>query len=134
MKVCIVGASGKLVRYVVPHTLGAGPGPNPRVRGIRRTKDSEELKEGRGGQKNACRPYRHGHSHVERTGVLTAVLTALLLLSRNVAAAIWMEGPDFRLTSPLLKTLALGMRQIEEGKVLPAGDVIERLRGRRTDH
>jgi prevent-host-death family protein len=31
-------------------------------------------------------------------------------------------------TMALLKILALGMRQIEEGKVLPAEDVIKRLR------
>ena len=31
-------------------------------------------------------------------------------------------------TMALLKILALGMRQIEEGKVLPAEDVIRRLR------
>jgi prevent-host-death family protein len=31
-------------------------------------------------------------------------------------------------TMALLKILALGMRQIEEGKVLSAGDVIRRLR------
>ena len=34
-------------------------------------------------------------------------------------------------TMALLKILALGMRQIEEGKVLPAEDVIKRLRERR---
>ena len=33
-------------------------------------------------------------------------------------------------TMALLKILALGMRQIEEGKVLPAEDVIKRLRER----
>ena len=33
-------------------------------------------------------------------------------------------------TMALLKILALGMRQIEEGKVLPAEDVIQRLRER----
>jgi prevent-host-death family protein len=32
-------------------------------------------------------------------------------------------------TMALLKMLALGMRQIEEGKVLPAEDVLRRLRG-----
>jgi hypothetical protein len=32
----------------------------------------------------------------------------------------------------LLKMLALGTRQIEEGKVQPAGDVIRRLRDRST--
>lgn len=34
-------------------------------------------------------------------------------------------------TMALLKILALGLRQIEEGKVLPAEDVIRRLRERR---
>ena len=34
-------------------------------------------------------------------------------------------------TMALLKILALGMRQVEEGKVLPAEKVIERLRERR---
>ena len=33
-------------------------------------------------------------------------------------------------TMALLKILALGMRQIEAGKILPAEDVIRRLRGR----
>ena len=37
-------------------------------------------------------------------------------------------------TMALLKILALGMRQIEEGKVLPAEDVIKRLRERREAH
>jgi len=34
----------------------------------------------------------------------------------------------------LLKILALGMRQIEEGKVLPAEDVVKRLRERWEAH
>jgi prevent-host-death family protein len=34
-------------------------------------------------------------------------------------------------TMALLKILALGMRQVEEGNVLPAEDVIKRLRERR---
>ena len=36
-------------------------------------------------------------------------------------------------TIALLKILSLGIRQIEEGKVLPAENVIERLRERRED-
>ena len=35
-------------------------------------------------------------------------------------------------TMALLKILALGTRQIEEGKVQPAGDVVQRLRDRST--
>lgn len=34
-------------------------------------------------------------------------------------------------TMALLKIMALGMRQIEEGKIQPAGDVFKRLRERR---
>jgi prevent-host-death family protein len=34
-------------------------------------------------------------------------------------------------TMALLKILALGMRQVEEGKVLPAENVVKRLRERR---
>ncbi|HUL22547.1 MAG TPA: type II toxin-antitoxin system Phd/YefM family antitoxin [Thermodesulfobacteriota bacterium] len=37
-------------------------------------------------------------------------------------------------TMALLKILALGARQIKEGKVQPAEDVIKRLRERREDH
>ena len=37
-------------------------------------------------------------------------------------------------TMALLKILALGTRQIGEGKVLPAEDVIKRLRGRQEGH
>ena len=33
-------------------------------------------------------------------------------------------------TMALLKVLALGMRQIEDGRVQPAGDVVQRLRDR----
>ena len=36
-------------------------------------------------------------------------------------------------TMALLKIMALGMRQIEEGKVLPAEDVIRRLRERQEE-
>ena len=36
-------------------------------------------------------------------------------------------------TMALLKILALGMRQVEEGNVLPAENVIKRLRERRED-
>jgi len=36
-------------------------------------------------------------------------------------------------TMALLRVLALGNRQIEEGKVTPAADVVKRLRGRRGD-
>lgn len=34
-------------------------------------------------------------------------------------------------TMALLKILALGNRQIEEGKVVPAADVVKRLRGKK---
>ena len=37
-------------------------------------------------------------------------------------------------TMALLKILAIGMRQIEQGNVLPAEDVTKRLRERRENH
>jgi prevent-host-death family protein len=37
-------------------------------------------------------------------------------------------------TMALLKILAIGIHQIEEGEVLPAVDVIKRLREQREDH
>ncbi|HBB16051.1 MAG: antitoxin, Phd family protein [Syntrophus sp. RIFOXYC2_FULL_54_9] len=37
-------------------------------------------------------------------------------------------------TMALLKILAIGMHQIEESKVLPAEDVVKRLRKRRKEH
>jgi prevent-host-death family protein len=57
-----------------------------------------------------------------------------LIITQNGEAKVVMQGIESyeqtQETMALLKILALGSRQIEEGKVHPAGDVIQRLRGR----
>jgi len=58
-----------------------------------------------------------------------------LIITQNGEAKVVMEDIESyeqtQETMALLKILALGTRQIEEGKVQPAADVIKRLRGRR---
>jgi prevent-host-death family protein len=55
-----------------------------------------------------------------------------LVITQNGEAKVVMQGvrsyEETQETLALLKILALGNRQIEEGKVQPAGDVITRLR------
>ncbi|MCK9503283.1 MAG: type II toxin-antitoxin system Phd/YefM family antitoxin [Porticoccaceae bacterium] len=57
-----------------------------------------------------------------------------LVITQNGEAKVVIQGIDSyeetQETLALLKILALGTRQIEEGKVEPAGDVIQRLRDR----
>ena len=61
-----------------------------------------------------------------------------LVITQNGEAKVVMQGIESYEqtleTMALLKILAIGMRQIEEGKVLPAEDVIKRLRKQREDH
>ena len=61
-----------------------------------------------------------------------------LVITQNGEAKVVMQGIESYEqtleTMALLKILAIGMHQIEEGKVLPAEDVIKRLRERREDH
>jgi prevent-host-death family protein len=61
-----------------------------------------------------------------------------LVITQNGEAKVVIQGIESYEqtleTMALLKILAIGMRQIEEGKVLPAEDVIKRLRERREDH
>ena len=58
-----------------------------------------------------------------------------LVVTRNGEAKMVMQDIESyehtQQTIALLKILSLGIRQIEEGKVLPAEDVIKRLRERR---
>ncbi len=58
-----------------------------------------------------------------------------LIITQNGEAKVVIQDIDSyeqtQETMALLKIMALGMHQIEEGKVLPAEDVIERLRARR---
>jgi len=57
-----------------------------------------------------------------------------LIITQNGEAKVVMQDIESyektQETLALLKILALGMRQVEEGKVQPAGDVIQRLRAR----
>jgi prevent-host-death family protein len=59
---------------------------------------------------------------------------APLIITQNGEAKIVLQDIESyeqtQKTMALLKILALGTRQIEEGKVQPAGDVIQRLRDR----
>ena len=61
--------------------------------------------------------------------------TAPMIITQNgEAKAVLQDIDSFEQTQEtmaLLKILALGARQIEEGKVQPAADVIKRLRNRR---
>jgi len=61
-----------------------------------------------------------------------------LVITQNGEAKVVMQGIESyeqtQETMALLKILALGSRQIEEGKVQPAGDVIQRLRGSNKSH
>jgi len=61
-----------------------------------------------------------------------------LVITQNGEAKVVMQDIESyeqtQETMALLKILALGTRQIEEGKVQPAEDVIKRLRERRGAH
>ncbi|MDP1993007.1 MAG: type II toxin-antitoxin system Phd/YefM family antitoxin [Syntrophales bacterium] len=61
-----------------------------------------------------------------------------LVITQNGEAKVVIQGIESYErtleTMALLKILAVGMHQIEEGKVLPAKDVIKRLRELREDH
>jgi prevent-host-death family protein len=60
-----------------------------------------------------------------------------LVVTQNGEAKAVIQGiADYEQTQEtmaLLKILALGNRQIEEGKVAPAAEVVKRLRARRED-
>ena len=61
-----------------------------------------------------------------------------LVITQNGEAKVVMQGIESyeqtQETLALLKILALGSRQIEEGKDQPADEVIQRLRGRNKSH
>ena len=60
-----------------------------------------------------------------------------LIITQNGKAKVVMQDIESyeqtQQTIALLKILSLGVRQIEEGKVLPAADVIQGIRDRRED-
>lgn len=60
----------------------------------------------------------------------------LIITQHGEAKAVMQDIETFEQTQEtmaLLKILALGARQVEEGKVQPAADVLKRLRDRRED-
>ncbi|MCZ7555071.1 MAG: type II toxin-antitoxin system Phd/YefM family antitoxin [Bacteroidia bacterium] len=61
-----------------------------------------------------------------------------LIITQNGEAKVVMQDIESyeqaQETMALLKILALGARQVEEGKVQPAGDVIRQLRNRSKKH
>ena len=61
-----------------------------------------------------------------------------LVITQNGEAKVVIQGIESYEqtleTMALLKILAIGMHQIDEGNILPAEDVIKRLRERREDH
>ena len=61
-----------------------------------------------------------------------------LVITQNGEAKVVVQGIESyeqtQETMALLKILALGTRQIEQGKIQPAGDVLQRLRGRSRNH
>ncbi len=64
---------------------------------------------------------------------LSAQAEPLIITQNGEAKAVMQDIKSYEQTQEtmaLLKMLALGTRQIEEGKVQPAGDVIARLRDR----
>ena len=59
-----------------------------------------------------------------------------LIVTRNGEAKMVIQDvasfEETQATMALLKILALGNRQIEEGRVVPAGEIIKRLREKKT--
>lgn len=63
--------------------------------------------------------------------------TPLVITQRGEAKIVIQDIESYEQgqeTMALLRILALGNRQIEEGKVAPAADVVNRLRGRGGSH
>ncbi|VAW67072.1 Prevent host death protein, Phd antitoxin [hydrothermal vent metagenome] len=64
---------------------------------------------------------------------LSTQMEPLVITQNGEAKAVMQDIKSYEQTQEtmaLLKMLALGTRQIEEGKVQPAGDVVARLRDR----
>lgn len=64
---------------------------------------------------------------------LSAHVEPLIITQNGEAKAVMQDIKSYEQTQEtmaLLKVLALGTRQVEDGKVQPAGDVVTRLRDR----
>jgi prevent-host-death family protein len=84
---------------------------------------------------NQIRPISYLKSHAAEIVRNLSKQQEPLIITQNGEAKVVIQGIESyeqtQQTIALLKILSLGMRQIEEGKVLPAEDVIKRLRERR---
>ena len=82
------------------------------------------------------KPISHLKAHTaEIVRQLTEQREPLVITQNGEAKVVLQDIESYEQTQEtmaLLKMLALGTRQIEEGKVQPAGDVIRRLRDRST--
>jgi prevent-host-death family protein len=78
------------------------------------------------------RPISYLKAHAAEIVRMLAEQREPLIITQNGEAKVVIQDIDSyeqtQQTMALLKILALGMRQIEEGSVLPARDVIKRLR------
>ena len=85
---------------------------------------------------NQIKPISYLKAHAaEIVRTLSAQGGPLIITQNGEAKVVLQDIESYEQTQEtmaLLKMLALGTRQIEEGKVQPAGDVIRRLRDRST--
>ena len=85
---------------------------------------------------NQIKPISYLKAHAaEIVRTLSAQGGPLIITQNGEAKAVIQDLASYEQaqeTMALLKMLALGTRQIEEGKVQPAGDVVQRLRDRST--
>ena len=82
------------------------------------------------------KPISYLKPHAEEIVRTLAAQGEPLVITQNGEAKVVLQDIESyeqtQETMALLKILALGTRQIEEGKVQPAGDVVQRLRDRST--
>jgi prevent-host-death family protein len=83
------------------------------------------------------RPISYLKAHAAEIVRNLAVQQEPMVITQNGEAKVVIQDIESyeqtQQTMALLKILALGMRQVEEGNVLPAENVIKRLRERRED-
>jgi prevent-host-death family protein len=81
------------------------------------------------------RPISYLKTHAAEIVRMLAEQREPLIITQNGEAKVVIQDIESyeqtQQTMALLKILALGMRQVEEGRVLPARDVINRLREQR---
>jgi len=84
---------------------------------------------------NQIKPISYLKAHAAEIVRTLAGQSEPLVITQNGEAKVVMQGIESyeqtQETMALLKILALGMRQVEEGKVQTGSDVIRRLRERR---